>query len=332
MTQDLKRLSGGGVVDVPAALYIARAALGPQVEDVSDVRRLTGGASRETWSFDARCARGPSIGLILQVERAAAVNGGGTMALEAAAQRAARVAGVPVPKVLLEGDGEPLGRPFLLLDRLVGETIPRRVLRSAELSLARRRFAGESGLLLGRIHTIRPDDVPGIDFSDPVERYADALHRLPAAYPALELAFRWLDQHRLAPAAPVVLHGDFRLGNLLFGPKGISGVLDWELCHMGDPAEDLAWLCVRSWRFGSVLPVGGLAQRADLYQAYEDRTGRAVDPERIHWWEVFGNVKWAVICALQAQAHRDGHVRSVELLTLGRRVAEVERELLGLMR
>lgn len=332
MTPELTRTLAATTVDARVALDIARAALGSSVDAVVDVRRLTGGASRETWSFDACTGGTCSARLILQVERAGALNGGGTMALEAAAQRAARAAGVPVPEVLFEGDGEPLGRPFLLLERLAGETIPRRVLRAPELEPARRRFVGQSGELLGRIHAIPRCDVPGIDASDPLDRYANTLRQLPAAYPALELALRWLDRHRPAPAVPAVLHGDFRLGNLLFGPAGIGGVLDWELCHVGDPAEDLAWLCLRAWRFGSDLPVGGLGHRADLYRAYEDATGLAVDPERVHWWEVFDNLKWAVICALQAQAHRDGHVRSVELLSLGRRVASVERELLGLMR
>jgi len=318
-------------VDDPVALDIARMALGPHVGSVSDLKRLTGGASRETWAFDAHCTPGRTVPLILQVERAGAVNGGGTMLLEAAAQRTARLAGVPVPEVLGAGAGYPLHRPYLLLERLNGETIPRRVLRAPEFAGARLRFAAEAGELLARVHSISPSEIPGIDTIDPVERYAAILQGLPAAYPALELGLRWLRWHRPPPVAPVVLHGDFRLGNLLFAPSGIRGVLDWELCHVGDPAEDLAWLCLKSWRFGSAPPVGGLGQREEFYRSYEEASGRVVDPERVHWWEVFDNIKWAVICALQAQAHREGHVRSVELLSLGRMVSEVEYELLGLL-
>jgi aminoglycoside phosphotransferase (APT) family kinase protein len=318
-------------VDTPVALEIARSALGQRFDTVSGLRRLTGGASRETWAFDAEGTFGRSVPLILQVERPGAVNGGGTMALEAAVQRAARGAGVPVPEVLATGAKHPLGRPYLLLERLTGETIPRRVLRAPELSVARQRFAAEAGELLARVHSIAPADVHGIDAADPVEQYSGVLHRLPAAYPALELGLRWLQWHEPCPGDRVVLHGDFRLGNLLFGETGIRGVLDWELCHVGDPAEDLAWLCLKAWRFGSGSPIGGLGEREELYRSYERASGRAVDPERVHWWEVFGNIKWAVICALQAQAHREGHVRSVELLSLGRKVSEVELELLGLL-
>lgn len=331
MTQELVRPPESGTVDGESVLAVVRAALGSRADAVVRLRRLTGGASRETWSLDARERSGRVHALILQVERPVPVNGGGTMAVEAAVQRAAGAAGVPVPRVLLESPGPPLGRPFLLLERIEGETIPRRILRAAELAEARRHFAIQAGRTLARIHALDPVVVAGISVEDPLEHYARVLRGLPVAYPALELGIRWLERHRPAQEAAVVLHGDFRLGNLLLDGSGIAGVLDWELCHMGEPAEDLAWLCVKAWRFGSPLPVAGLATRDELYEAYERASGRTVDRERVHWWEVFGNVKWAVICALQAQAHRGGSVRSVELLSLGRKVCEVEHELLRLL-
>jgi aminoglycoside phosphotransferase (APT) family kinase protein len=128
------------------------------------------------------------------------------------------------------------------------------------------------------------------------------------------------------------VHGDFRLGNLIIGPEGVRSVLDWELGHVGDPMEDLAWLCVRSWRFGNdQLPVAGVGQREDLFAAYEAAGGRDVDPAVVHWWELFGNLRWGVICIMQARAYLDGLSQSVELATIGRRTAETEWELLNLM-
>ena len=127
------------------------------------------------------------------------------------------------------------------------------------------------------------------------------------------------------------MHGDFRNGNLIVGADGLRAVIDWELAHAGDPMEDLGWLCVKSWRFGGAQPVGGFGTRADLFAAYERVSGRAIDPDVAQWWEVFGTVRWGVICIVQAMRHLSGAERSVELATIGRRVAEVEHDVMLLL-
>jgi aminoglycoside phosphotransferase (APT) family kinase protein len=128
------------------------------------------------------------------------------------------------------------------------------------------------------------------------------------------------------------VHGDFRIGNVIFGPEGVRAVLDWELAHVGDPMEDLGWICVRSWRFGNDhLPVGGIGTRDELFRAYEAAGGGPVDPQHVHFWEVLGNLKWGIMTIMQAKTHLDGLVRSVELASLGRRTAEMELELLELI-
>jgi len=127
------------------------------------------------------------------------------------------------------------------------------------------------------------------------------------------------------------VHGDFRLGNFVVGPDGLRAVLDWELVHAGDPTEDLGWLCVKSWRFGRRPPVGGVGRYEELFAAYERETGRPVDPDVVRWWEVFGTLRWGIICILQALRHLSGSRRSVELATIGRRVCETEHDLLLLL-
>ena len=128
------------------------------------------------------------------------------------------------------------------------------------------------------------------------------------------------------------MHGDFRLGNLIVGENGLAAVIDWELCHAGDPAEDIGWLCVRSWRFGNDdRPVAGVGSRAELLDAYEAAGGDRPLQERIRWWEAMGNVKWAVICARQAHDHLTGVRPSAELASLGRRICEPEWDLLQLV-
>jgi aminoglycoside phosphotransferase (APT) family kinase protein len=129
----------------------------------------------------------------------------------------------------------------------------------------------------------------------------------------------------------VVVHGDFRNGNLIVGRDGIRAVLDWELAHLGDPMEDLGWLCVKSWRFGQPLPVGGFGAYAQLLDAYERASGRPVDRVALRWWETLGTLKWGIMCIMQAATHTSGAVRSVELAAIGRRVCEQEWDLLALV-
>ncbi len=148
-------------------------------------------------------------------------------------------------------------------------------------------------------------------------------------HPAFELAFRWLAEHRPPPAGEAIVHGDFRLGNVIVDGDGLAAVLDWELAHVGDPMEDLGWLCVKAWRFGGRGPVAGLGEYGDLFDAYGEASARAVDPEVVRWWEVLGTLKWGIMCIMQANAHLTGASRSHELAAIGRRVCENEHDLLA---
>ena len=154
----------------------------------------------------------------------------------------------------------------------------------------------------------------------------------PRPHPGRGRATRGLNLPLPARDRLAVVHGDFRVGNVIFGADGLRSVLDWELTHIGDPMEDLGWLCTRAWRFGSDdKPVGGIGRREELFRAYEAESGGPVDPARVRFWEIFGNVKWGVICMQQARTHLDGKMKSVELASLGRRTAETEWELLDLI-
>jgi len=298
---------------------------------VSGLRRLSGGASRETWAFDAG-----GRPLILQRERPGGMRTAG-MGTEAALLRAAADQGVPVPGVVAtDADGPDgaaaLGTAWMVVERVPGETIARRILRDDAYAAARPRLAAQCGDALARIHRIDPAAVPRLAGGDQVAQIRAALDAVGEAHPAFELGFRWLDRNRPAPgAADTVVHGDFRNGNLVVGPDGLAAVLDWELAHRGDPLEDLGWLCVRAWRFGAEPRVGGFGEVDELVGAYEATSGEAVDRAALHWWEVLGTLKWGIICAVQAHTHLTGVVRSVELAAIGRRVCEVEHDLLLLL-
>ena len=315
---------------------------------IDNLRLLTGGASRQTWSFDAVVehpdGKNETLALVLRMDPRKEA---GLMSRETefALLKAAHEEGVPVAKVHLMGD-ESLGAPGFLMERVEGETIARKLLRDDEYAEARTVMTGQLGAILASIHAIPveltelPKPIPG---KSPAETEVDrfeATYRAitPEPHPAFELAFRWLRQHLPAAPEPTLVHGDYRIGNVIFGPEGVRAILDWELAHVGDPMEDLGWICVRSWRFGSDdKPVGGIGTREELWAAYEAAGGRKVDREAVRWWELFGNLRWGIICigqarrAMESKPREGGAGSHLELLTIGRRTAETEWELLELM-
>ena len=305
---------------------VVAAAVGERVT-VGGLRRLSGGTSRETWSFDAAAGarRWPLV-----LRRDAPGVASTTMAVEARCLEAAARAGVPVPRVLAASDDPAeLGAAFLLMERVDGETIPRRILRDDGFADARLRLAGQCAAALAGIHTVDGSALGGLEDEDPLARWRRTLDELGSPHPAFELAFRWLEAHRPPRRRGVLVHGDFRVGNLVVGPDGLRAVLDWELAHVGDPLEDLGWFCVRAWRFGNDhLPAGGVDTYDTLVRTYEAASGIEVDREALLWWETMGTLTWGILCGVQAARHTSGAVRSVELAAIGRRVCENEWDVL----
>jgi aminoglycoside phosphotransferase (APT) family kinase protein len=302
---------------------------------IEGLRRLSGGASRETWSFDAVATDGTRHALVLRRDPGEHA-GWSDRGVEFALLDAANQGGVATPRVwfLLDPD-DGIGSGFVMA-RVDGETIPRRILRDDVYAAARPRLAGQCGEQAARIHALDPTRLPQLPVQgarDVIEHYRGYLDGFGEPHPAFELGLRWLAEHAPPdPPRPTLVHGDFRNGNFVVGPDGIRAVLDWELAHLGDPVEDLGWLCVKSWRFGvNDQRVGGFGAVDDLLAAYRAAGGRDIDPVELRFWEAMGTLKWGVICEIQAFTHLQGAVRSVELATLGRRVAEMEWDLLELI-
>jgi aminoglycoside phosphotransferase (APT) family kinase protein len=301
--------------------------LGEPVE-LAGLRRLTGGASRETWSFTALPRDGILRRLVLRRDPPGSGRPEG-MAREAAAITAASRAGVAVPRLVDSGtDPALLGAPYLISEHVDGETIARRLLRDPEYAAVRVGFAAELGRTLARIHSIPVDAVPGLIAVEPLEDLRQTYDALGEPLPPIEIALRWLAKHRPDEVPETVVHGDFRTGNLIIDPAGLRAVLDWERVHRGDPREDLGWLCVKCWRFGSPLPAGGFGTVDELLDGYAEVAGYRPDPEAVRWWQVFGTAWWTVGCRGMAERHLSGETPSVELAALGRRVCEQEHDLL----
>ncbi len=297
---------------------------------VEGLHRLSGGASRETWALTAVGPSGGPGGRRRLVLRSGSGTGAVDLAVEAEAMAAAARAGVPVPAVVdADGaDGE-LGRPYLLMERIDGETIPRRILRDPALETARAGLARHLGVLLARLHAVPLDLVPRVARSgDPLESLRTAYDRGITPPPGLALGLRRLAEERPPAGGEVLVHGDFRMGNLIIGRSGLRAVLDWELVHIGDPVEDLGWLCAKVWRFGSPHPVGGVGSRSDLLDGYEFVAGWRPTDEQLRWWELYATVRWGLMCGYMTSRHLSGAEPSVELAAIGRRACEQEFDVL----
>jgi len=304
--------------------------LGPVA--ITGMTRLSGGASRETWAFDAIRPDGSVAELVLRRDPLGRPSEPGAMGREALAITAAGVAGLAAPEVLMWTDGPELWESAgLVMRRVAGETIARRILRDDVYRRARGALIGELGQFAAGLHAL---EVTG-DFPAPAPDPLGELRELLAACgpvsPTFELALRALEAAPPPPRGTVLVHGDLRLGNLIVGPDGLHAVIDWELVHTGSPAEDLGWLCVKAWRFGSSLPAAGLGTREELLAAYRAAGGANIGLEELRWWEILGTLRWGLMCVSQAQAHLSGAHRSVELAAIGRRVCEQEWDLLLLL-
>lgn len=310
----------------------------PGAVGISGLRRLSGGASQETWAFDV-ATHGRAMPMILR-RRPPGMTARGASAVPLATEAQliiiAGKAGVPTPEVtyvLAPSDG--IGEGFLM-GRIEGETIARKILRDAEYANARLLLARQCGEILGRLHKVPLEGLPALRHAPArveLEHYRSIYHAHDHPHPVFELAFRWLEDN--VPSTDVtqtLVHGDFRNGNLMIGPGGVRAVLDWELAHIGDPMEDLGWICVNAWRFGNIdAPVGGFGPREDMFAGYQAASGVMIDQARVKYWEVFGTLKWGIMCTVMMEAFKSGADRSVERASIGRRASENEIDLLRLL-
>jgi aminoglycoside phosphotransferase (APT) family kinase protein len=318
-------------------------ALGARSVQVLRFERLDGGAIQENWALDAAVTGGPHAGrleAVLRTDAPSRVAASHTRAHEFALLRAAHRAGVTVPEpIALEpGDGI-LGKPFYVMRRIAGTALGHVLVRDDRWQGDRAALAERLGRELARIHAIRPDDGgPELAFLKlpdraPAQVTIDALRDWLDGYrtarPALEWALRWLARKAPPLGRVSLVHRDFRTGNYMVDADGLSGILDWEFAGWGDPDEDIGWFCARCWRFGAFArEAGGIGARADFYRGYEAESGRVIDPLAIAYWEVMAHARWAVVALQQGERHVSGGEPSLALALTGRRIAELEYELL----
>lgn len=319
--------------------FIAREAGADRVS-ITEAKLLSGGSIQENWFIDVAAsggALGPELQLVVRTDAPSGVAGSLGRAEEFALLKAAREAGVTVPEPLwLCRDAGLIGKRFFIMRFVGGVAASHVVVRDLKLGGDRRALLERLGFELGRIHSIRPprpelgflppaDPRPALQNVARLRRFLDAHH---SPHPALEWGLRWLELNAPEHSEIALCHRDFRTGNYMVDERGLTAVLDWEFAGWGDPLEDVGWFCAKCWRFGQAGEAGGIGARADFYRGYANATGRRLEDEDIHYWEVMAHLNWAVIALQQAERHLSGEERSLLLALTGHIVPELEHEIL----
>lgn len=293
-------------------------------------RQLSGGASQETWMINCEdrtyILRRPPGGIIPEDARSIGPE------KEAMVMAACHTQSISVPEIIHIFTPDEDLYPGYIMRFVAGETLAHKILRDAAFDEIRPKLAQQCGEMLARIHAIPQSEVSGLMRSDAIseiDRYHKILRQHGHPHPVFELAFQWLREHVPLSRPTTLVHGDFRNGNLIIDhQEGLAAIIDWELSHLGDPMEDLGWICVPSWRFGEIQrPVGGFGLREDLYAAYE-AAGGTIDREAARFWEILGALKWGIMCLVMIDVFTSGLDRSVERAAIGRRSSETEMDLL----
>jgi len=301
---------------------------------VSNLEPLTGGASKEIWKFEVSNAK-QTTKMILR--RGSGIEGPLAIktADEARIQKEVIKVGAPVPIILaVSKNEEELGDSYIM-HFVEGETIARKILRDKEYKKALPLLAYQCGEAIAKVHNV---DIDNFSFL-PKKPAEDQLEDLYATYqsfeqpsPVFEYAYLWLKEQDFSNFQESLVHGDFRLGNIIVNGEGLQSIIDWELAHIGNPLQDLGWVCGNSWRFGkNDKVVGGFGELEDLLEGYNSISKLKVNKEMVKCWQVFGTFRWGVICLIQAYAHLNGTINSIEKAAIGRRVSETEIDIVDLL-
>ena len=256
--------------------------------------------------------------------------------MEAKIQKIVKEYGAPVPEIIMEfSEGAEIGEGYVM-QSVGGETIPRKILRDDSYKNIRNKLPYEIGKSLAQIHKTKLEklqDLEEITFSESLEKLFIIYESFDQPQPVFDLAFKWLENQKILDYEEVLVHGDYRFGNFIISEKKLESIIDWELAHIGNPMEDLGWLCVRSWRFGNVNKrAAGLGDVDELIAGYESNSKIKIDKSQLDMWQLYGSLKWGIICMVQTFAHLSGAVKSLEKAAIGRRVSETEFDLMNMIK
>ncbi|MDJ0686602.1 MAG: phosphotransferase family protein [Alphaproteobacteria bacterium] len=309
-------------------------AMGVRSAEAGAIRKLSGGAIQENWAIDLDLD-GETIETVVRTDSPSSVAVSHSRAQEYQLLKAAYSLGVTVPEPLAVcEDTGVIGKEFAVMRRIAGVGLGQKVARDLSLGGDREALAERLGRELALIHTITPathrfDFLGDPGEGDSLEEFYRHLDALAEPRAALEWGLRWLTINRPPPEPKVLAHHDFRTGNYMIDADGLTGVLDWEFAGWAEPHEDIGWFTAMCWRFGNRnKPAGGIGSREAFYRGYEMASGRAIDPKRVYFWEVFAHIRWSIIAIQQGRRFSDGGERTLDIVLTGRRPAEIDYEIL----
>mgnify|MGYP001264470700 FL=1 len=296
---------------------------------VSNLFRIPGGASRETWMFDAAWEAGGEKhfqAFVVRKDPPASLLDTDREA-EYAFYSTFWDTRVPVPRMRwLEPDATILGGPFFIMDRILGCEANTRTILAPPYLQVQGEIARNMYEILGAIASFEWRGTPAERVSEAPtvetawqkelahwEGIIDAQELSPQ--PVMRAAIRWLRANPPPPAQRIsVVHGDFRVGNFLYKDDGtIHGIVDWEMAHLGDPIEDLAWSFNQSWQWAKDGRPGGIVDRETAIATWERASGLKADRQALYWWGVFTNVKCQGIWVTGARSFQEGRTNELIL-------------------
>ena len=323
--------------DITALARFVQAACTAYAVRINAMQLLSGGAIQQNWELRVTVSGGTWNGehtWVLRTDAPATVASSLPREREYAIIRFAHARGLLAPQPLfLCNDTRVIGRPFFIMQKLPGVAAGHKVVR---LELDRRALARELAGIAARIHAIKPplDELPFLKTylaRDVIAACRDYLDTLNEPHPVLEWGLRWCEQRAPLNEETTFVHRDFRTGNYLVHEGKLAGLLDWEFAALGNPLEDIGWICAKCWGFRQDhYVVGGVADVDDFIPAYEAASGRTVPPDALRYWQVMAHIRWSIIALQQAQRHLSGVEPSLELALTGKIVAELEWEVLQL--
>ncbi|XDD42660.1 phosphotransferase family protein [Leptospira sp. WS60.C2] len=313
---------------------------------VTNIFHLSGGACQDNYALEINS--NTSIkSVVLRTDKGGSLLSSLSKRDEFKVAELVHNAGVKTPTpVFLEEESSIIGAPFFLMEKIAGKATGRYITKDKELDPYRKtKMVSDIASNLAKLHTVIPEFVTDEELKHKLKLVTtnnyitvaisdlrQSLDGLPEAHPAIELCLNWMESHAPNVDSIVLVHGDYRTGNFMMNANGLQGILDFEFAHWGDRHEDIAWLCMRDWRFGRLnKEVGGFGDRKDFYREYETTSGIPVDPFKVTFWEIMGNVRWAIGSAQQAERHLSGKDKGIELASIGRRTAEMEWEAMRLI-
>jgi len=316
---------------------------------VTSLIPLSGGACQENYLIDLSLENGDIHNLVFRTDTGASLYGSLSRVHEYAVCELAHHAGLNTPKPYwLEKDSSHLGNPFYFLERISGKASGRYIVKDPSLKEIRKNFAETLATNLAKLHKVKESDCKDLTLLKTLKKHSGdnrnsialaacsdmrmQMDSMKEQHPAMELILNWLFSNAPDSDSSVLVHGDFRTGNFMVTENEITGIIDWEFAHFGDRHEDFAWLCMRDWRFGKLnKEVGGFADRKEFIDIYNEHSDLHLVESKTLYWEVMGNLRWAIGSVGQAERHLSGADKGIELASIGRRACEMEWEAIRLI-